>query len=77
MLTRDRERRQIKQPQRYGFEDIVAYALNIAESIESETVTYWDAVTSKESARWAVAMSEEVESLHNNHTWELVKPPKG
>ena len=68
---------QIKQPQRYGYEDIVAYALNTAESIESKSVTYRGAVTSKESARWAVAMSEEVESLHKNHTWELVKPPKG
>lgn len=77
MLTRDRERRQIKQPQRYEFEDIVAYALNTTESIELEPVTYREAVTSKESARWAIAMSEEVESLHKNHTWELVKPPKG
>ena len=69
MLTRDRERRQIKKPQRYGYEDIVAYALNTAESIESEPVTYRDAVTSKESVKWAVAMGEEIESLHKNQTW--------
>ena len=77
ILTRDRERRQIKKPQRYGYEDIVAYALNTAESIESEPVTYRDAITSKESVKWAVAMGEEIESLHKNQTWELVKPPKG
>ncbi|XXG70306.1 hypothetical protein AAC387_Pa06g3094 [Persea americana] len=77
MLTQDRERRQIKKPQRYGYEDIVAYALNTAESIESELVTYRDAITSKESVKWAIAMGEEIESLHKNQTWELVKPPKG
>ncbi|XXG58369.1 hypothetical protein AAC387_Pa04g0693 [Persea americana] len=60
MLTRDRERRQIKKLQRYGYEDIVAYALNTAESIESEPVTYRDAITSKESVKWAVAMGEEL-----------------
>ena len=68
MLTKDKERRRIKQPQRYGYEDIVANAFNAAESIESEPVTYRAVVTSKDSARWLVAMGEEIEYLHTNLT---------
>ena len=32
---------------------------------------------SDEAAEWTVAMTEEMESLHKNQTWELVKPPRG
>ena len=50
----------------------------MAESIEvHEPSSYHEAVTCDESVQWLVAMNEEIESLHKNHTWELVKPPKG
>ena len=29
------------------------------------------------SAKWLIAMNEEIESLHQNRTWDLVKPPSG
>ena len=77
-LTRDRERRQIKPPQRYGHADIVSFALSIAEDIETQDpTTYHEAISSGESAQWITAMTEEMESLHKNQTWKLVKPPEG
>ena len=49
-LARDRTRRQIKQPQRNAYVDLVAYALNVAESIErEEPQTYHEVITSRES----------------------------
>nr|GEX42753.1 retrovirus-related Pol polyprotein from transposon TNT 1-94 [Tanacetum cinerariifolium] len=37
---------------------------------------YLEAISSTECDKWVVAMEEEVESLHKNETWELVKLPK-
>ena len=46
-----RTRRQIKPPQRYGFEDMVAYGLQVAEEVDTlEPTTYQEAITSNESA---------------------------
>jgi hypothetical protein len=42
-----------------------------------ELFAYSEAVTSTKSVQWFVAMNEEIESLHKNQTWELVKLPKG
>ena len=71
-------RRQIRPPKKYGYANLVSYALSIAENIEvEEPSTYKEAITSSKSAQWVVAMSEEIESLHKNLTWELVKPPNG
>ena len=61
-----------------AYADMVAYALSVAESIEiPEPSTYNEAISSDEAAEWIVAMTEEMESLHKNQTWELVKPPRG
>jgi len=50
----------------------------VAEDIEvHEPCTYHEAITSGESAQWIDVISEETESLHKNHTWKLVRPPKG
>ena len=50
----------------------------MAEDVEiHDPVTYHKPITSSDSAQWSVAMNEEIESLHKNQTWELVKPPKG
>jgi hypothetical protein len=42
-----------------------------------EVVSNNNLVSNNNSVQWNVAMSEEIESLHKNHTWELVEPPTG
>ena len=56
----------------------MAYALNVVEDIEAgeEPSTYKEAVNFMDSEKWMITMHEEMESLHKNGTWELVKLPK-
>ncbi|KAJ4723126.1 Retrovirus-related Pol polyprotein from transposon TNT 1-94 [Melia azedarach] len=66
-------------PKRYGFEDMVAYALQVAEEVDTnsnEPSTYKEAVTCTESTQWLAAMGDEIESLHKNQTWELTNRPR-
>ncbi|KAK3018232.1 hypothetical protein RJ639_002766 [Escallonia herrerae] len=50
-IAKNRPRREIRPPQKYGYADMVAYALSVAESIEVEKpVTYKEAIKSTESA---------------------------
>ena len=58
---------------------MVAYALNVAENIDAgeEPSTYNEAISCVDSEKWLIAMNEEMESLHKNGTWVLVKLPKG
>ena len=46
-ITRDRKRRTIKPPQKYGEADLVAYALSVADNIKSseDLSTYEEAVS--------------------------------
>ena len=50
----------------------------MAEVINSceEPFTYEKAVGSKDSSKWMITMREQMESLHKNGTWDLVKLPK-
>nr|GEY95986.1 hypothetical protein [Tanacetum cinerariifolium] len=49
-IAHDRPRKNTKAPSRFGFEDYVAYALQVVEEVESlEPATYRDAITFKES----------------------------
>lgn len=75
-IATGQERRQIKPPQRY--KDMVAYALSVAEETvdTSELSKHTEAISSAGSDRWLVAMNEEIESLHKNHTWEFMKSPE-
>nr|GEU39227.1 putative polyprotein [Tanacetum cinerariifolium] len=76
-IAHDRPHRNARALSRFGFEDYVAYALQVAEEVESlEPDTYREAITSKESDKWIAAMGEEIESLHKNKTWELVQLPE-
>ncbi|GKD61890.1 retrovirus-related pol polyprotein from transposon TNT 1-94, partial [Tanacetum coccineum] len=38
-----------------------------------ELTTYREAITSKEYGMWIATMGKEIESIHKNNTWELVK----
>ena len=62
-LTRDRVRRTIRPPSRYGYSDF-AYCLAIAEDVDNcEPFSYKEAVNSKEAKNWIFAMNEELDSL--------------
>jgi hypothetical protein len=74
-LARDRARRVIRPPSRYGYSDF-AYCLAIAEDMEyCEPSSYKEAVNSREAKHWIAAMKEELDSLNQNETWSLVEPP--
>lgn len=45
--------------------------------IESEPKTYREAVTSSEGLQWKEAIKSEIDSILQNHTWELVDLPPG
>ena len=74
MLARDRTGREIKQPKRYEYADLIAFALVAAsEVLEEDPKTVKAVLASKEKEKWLSAMNEEIKSLHDNHTWELIK----
>ncbi|GKB75753.1 retrovirus-related pol polyprotein from transposon TNT 1-94 [Tanacetum coccineum] len=78
-LARDHERRQLNRPPRFeDYEyDSVAYAFATTTHIEGcEPTKYFEAISSPECDKWVVEIEEEVESLHKNKTWELVKLPR-
>lgn len=76
-LTRDREKRKVKAPERLGYVDLIAYALTTAHELENEEPKrYTEAIASQHSSQWLKAMHEEIESLHKNQTWELIKKPE-
>jgi hypothetical protein len=66
-IATDRPRHTIRPTTRYGFEDMVFYALVISSG---DPTTFQEAVNSQEKRRWVGAMAEEIESLHKNQTWE-------
>jgi hypothetical protein len=71
-----RPKRNTRKPDRFT-KDMVAYALPVEIIEEDIPTTYKEAELSSESGKWKDAMSEEMKSLHENDTWELVKLPKG
>ena len=70
----NRSRRTIKSPTRYGFEDLVSYALITSNG---DPTTFQEAIHSQEKSRWMGAMVEEIQSLHKNQTWDLVELLEG
>lgn len=76
-LARDRQRRVIRPPQKFGQADMVYYALTIAEQIDyQEPTSYKEALAGNDSCKWIEAMNEELESLNKNQTSVLVSKPK-
>ena len=45
--------------------------------LESEPQTFQEAVSSSEGPQWKEAIKSEIDSIMQNHTWELVELPKG
>ena len=52
-ITKDREMRTIKPPQKYGEADLVAYALSVADNIHSseDSSTYEEVVSCSDSGK--------------------------
>ncbi|KAG8498899.1 hypothetical protein CXB51_005256 [Gossypium anomalum] len=78
-IAKNKTRREIKPPKKYAEADLAAYALNVTEDIDTnqEPSNYSEAVSCEDSEKWMFAMQEEMESLHKNRTWDLVKLSKG
>ena len=62
-IATDRPKCTIRPPIRYGFEDMVSYALVISSG---DPTTFQEVVNSQEKSKWMSAMVEEIESLHKN-----------
>uniref|UniRef100_A0A2N9FEH3 CCHC-type domain-containing protein n=1 Tax=Fagus sylvatica TaxID=28930 RepID=A0A2N9FEH3_FAGSY len=72
-IRSDRPKRNKRPPVRYGFEDLVSYALLTSSEDPS---TFQEAIESSEKDKWMEAMVEENESLSKNKTWELTETSK-
>lgn len=69
-----RTRKVVNAPKRYGYGDIIAYALNIDMTFSHEELkSFKEAMSSKDCAKWSLAMKEEMKSLYKNETYKLVK----
>ncbi|GFV74067.1 hypothetical protein TNCV_601181 [Trichonephila clavipes] len=74
--TSDRQLRNhslLQKPKR--FEDHIMEAESILDDYNPET--YEEAINSKDSTNWKKAMESEMNSLSENHTWELSDLPVG
>jgi hypothetical protein len=69
-IATDKPRRTIRPPTRYGFKDIVSYALVISSGDPS---TFQEVVNSQEKSKWVDAMAREMKSLYKNQMWDLVE----
>ncbi|KAH9803321.1 hypothetical protein KPL71_001718 [Citrus sinensis] len=74
IVTR-RPRREIKKLGWLTKDMVVAYALPVID--DDIPNTFGEALRNGESDQWKLAMEEEMKSLHQNKTWELVKLPNG
>ena len=70
----DRPKRNKRPLVRYGFKDLVFYALLTSSEDPS---TFQEAINDFENDKWIKAMVKEMKSLTKNKTWELTKLPKG
>ncbi|KAK9208458.1 hypothetical protein WN944_000814 [Citrus x changshan-huyou] len=70
-----RPRREIKKPGWLTKDMVVVYALPVID--DDILNTFGEALRSSESDQWKLAIEEEMKSLYQNQTWELVKLPKG
>lgn len=64
-----RDRTKLKQPDRY-----VAQSF-IANYVETEPLTFEEAISCKNSINWVEAMNDEIKSLNENETWTLEQLP--
>ncbi|KAH9697414.1 hypothetical protein KPL71_023600 [Citrus sinensis] len=75
-LARDREKRAIKMPKKYGIADLISFALTVADEVnDEEPLSYKEAMCCSDKLKWYVAMQDEITSLKKYNTWILVDKP--
>lgn len=75
-LARDISRRQTRSPVRYGYTDLIAYALMSAKEMSiEEPFSYSKASESENCDKWIEGMRKEMDSLQRNQMWTLVPNP--
>ncbi|CAB0030815.1 unnamed protein product [Trichogramma brassicae] len=63
-----RDRRYLKKPKRYG---------EACSVFVNEPTSHSDAMLCRDREQWRLAIQEELDSLRNNDTWEIIdRPPK-
>ena len=68
-LAKDRERRVIRPPKRFGYIDLIAYALATSREVdEKEPRSYKEAMQSSYKIDWQQAIDEEISSLYKKKT---------
>lgn len=67
-----RDRKCINQPKRFD-----EFVMTAAAMFSSEPESYQEAVNSDQRNNWQKAMESEIQSLAENHTWELASLPAG
>ena len=72
-IATSRPKRTITKPVRL-IETVACATSIVADDVPT---TYKDAVQSSEEDKWRIAMNDEIQSLHQNHTWRLANLPKG
>uniref|UniRef100_A0A803Q6S7 CCHC-type domain-containing protein n=1 Tax=Cannabis sativa TaxID=3483 RepID=A0A803Q6S7_CANSA len=77
MLVRDRKRRAVKPPDRFGYADVVHFALSIDGIEGEEPCSYEEAMQSDDKKEWDNAMDQEMDSLKKNKTWIVIRRPAG
>lgn len=53
------------------------YTAKLVELQDMEPKNFKEALVKNDSEKWLKAMEEEIKSLKNNKTWNLVPPPEG
>ncbi|KAH9806495.1 hypothetical protein KPL71_002780 [Citrus sinensis] len=75
-LARDRVRKEVRAPVRYGYADLIAYTLLCADELTiEEPANFSEAMESVHCDKWLKAMQDEMESLQRNQTWTLIPNP--
>ncbi|KAL2533084.1 Retrovirus-related Pol polyprotein from transposon TNT 1-94 [Abeliophyllum distichum] len=72
-LARDRNRRQIRPPNRLGYSVCLCLALlSMHELLDTEPKSYQEVIESEHADKWIIAMKDKIASLYKNNTWKLI-----
>lgn len=51
--------------------------ISASEVLDEEPIYYKEAMRSRNKTEWIKVMDDEMKSLHDNHTWEMIEKPIG